>query len=151
MISRKGNGDRMNPRKRKEYMWGIGFVFIVIASSLYALWATSFQRTINVLIVAVITLIICAACFFIKNLPPLWEQAILIIATVFFIVSQGFIIHSFALMPICLVAVGVYVLPIFHWRSIFLYSILGTCVLVMDMVMSVIDPTYLSRVEKATF
>ena len=132
-------------------MWAIGYVFTVIASSLYALWATSFQRAASVVIVAVVMLLVCMGCFFIKTLPYYIEQRVLIVATVAFIVSQGYIIHSFALMPICLVAVGLYILPLVHWKVIRLYSILCTGALIMDMVMSVIDPTYLSRIERATF
>ena len=141
----------MNPRKRRELMWTMGYIFIAIACSLYALLVVSMQSAVNVVIVAVAILLICMGCFFIKSLQYYTEQKILTVATVFFIVLQGFIVHSFTLLPICIVAVGIYFLPIVHWKTIRLYSVLCTGVLITNVVMTIIDPTYLSRMEKTTF
>ena len=141
----------MNPRKRKELLWVGGYLSVIITTLLYSFWASSISRTSRVAMVAGAMLFIDIICFFIKNLSPIAEQKILVISALVYIVSGGFIIHSFALMPICIIAIGVCILPFFHYSSMHVYAVTSTACLIMYTIMAIIDKTYLVRVERATF
>lgn len=139
----------MSSKRRAEYTWIFGFMFMIITTILYALWAVH-----NIFLIVISALVLFLAdciCIFIKKVPEIYEQMFFVMTGLAYLVVNSLLIHSFALVPIAVIAAGAYILPIFNYKAIHLYSATATLILIIDMVVSVFDRAYLDKIDNATF
>ncbi|MCR5345590.1 MAG: response regulator [Lachnospiraceae bacterium] len=132
-------------------MWIAGFAFMIIATSLYSFYVAPKSIATIVTIGAIILLVADFLCCFIKTLSVTAEQRIFVITALIYLVFDSYMIHSFALVPISVIAAGAYILPIFSYKAVHLYAMVVFDILVIDMIASVFDRSFLSRIEPGTF
>ena len=122
---------------------------MIITTILYALWAV--HNIFLIVISAIVLLFADCVCIFIKKVPEIYEQMFFVMTGLIYLVINSILIHSFALVPIAVIAAGAYILPIFNYKAIHLYSATATLILIIDMVVSVFDRAYLDKIDNATF
>ncbi|MBQ9342541.1 MAG: response regulator [Lachnospiraceae bacterium] len=132
-------------------MWIAGFAFMIIATSLYSLYVAPKSIAAIVTIGAIILLAADFFCCFIQTLSVTAEQRIFVITALIYLVFDSYMIHSFALVPISAIAAGAYILPIFSYKAVHLYAMVVFDILVIDMIASVFDRSFLSKIELGTF
>ncbi len=132
-------------------MWIAGFAFMITATSLYSFYVAPKSIAVIVTIGAIILLVADFLCCFIKTLSVTAEQRIFVFTALIYLVFDSYMIHSFALVPISVIAAGAYILPIFSYKAVHLYAMVVFDILVIDMIASAFDRSFLSKIDPGTF
>ncbi|MBQ7077688.1 MAG: response regulator [Lachnospiraceae bacterium] len=141
----------MYSKRRVELEWLIGMGAFVLYVSFYTISITSLKEFPKVIIGFLIFLIPTLVCLPIKTMTAKTEQVIFSISITLCIAFFVYIAHSYALVPLIALMIGIYGVYLFYYAAVRYLALCLTALLWSGLITAIVDKSYLTQIDHVIF